>query len=332
MKAIIPVAGAGAKLRPLTYTQPKPLIPVAGKPILAFIIDQYVAAGVTDFVFILGYLGEKIRHYVETRYPRIRKEFVYQEPREGTAHAIWQAKDLLYNSDEIIIQFGDTIVDLDMPSFISKPGTLLGVMRVDNPQAFGVVEFGDDMAVHRIVEKPKIPKSNWALVGLYRISEVKTLVKAMDYLITQDLRTQGEFQLTDALVHIIEQGVDVRAYEVDNWWDCGQKDQLLRTNALLLEKQEAQGTDHFEMERSILIPPVSIGNGCVIRDAIVGPHVTIGESARIHRSVIWNSIIGNYSALDETVLKQSVIGNDALIKGLSQSLNIGDNADIDLSQ
>lgn len=331
MKAIIPVAGAGTNLRPHTYTQPKPLIPVAGKPILSFIIDRLVQSGVTDFIFVIGYLGEKIRLFVEQKYPGIRKEFIYQEPRLGSAHALKLAVEYLKNSDEIVIQFGDTIVDLDMKKFLSSENSGIAVKRIEHPQSFGVAEMNKDRLVLKIIEKPKIPKSNWALVGLYKMVDLDAFSKALEYIISQDIKTYGEFQLTDALMHMIEQDHKIYGFEVDNWWDCGQKDQLLQTNALLLDKEPVKEHTGVRLDRTILIPPVSIGPHCHISDSIIGPHVTIGESSRIQKSVIWNSIIGNYSKLEEAVLKKSVIGNDVIIKGFSQSLNIGDNADIDLS-
>ena len=331
MKAIIPVAGAGTKLRPLTYTQPKPLIPVAGKPIIAYIVDDLISAGITKFVFVLGYLGEKIKLFLDAKYPTISKEYVYQEPREGTAHAIWESAHLINPNEPLIIQFGDTILDLNINQFLNTHGSNIGVKRTDNPSAFGVAEINDVQIVDRITEKPKIPKSNWALVGLYKIQEVVPFLKSLNYIVEQDIRTLGELHLTDALMHMIEQGISFRAFEVDHWWDCGQKDKLLKTNALLLDKFYMDNEKQPERHNNIIIPPVSIGKNCKITDSIIGPHVSIGDHTIIHKSIFWNSIVGNYSELHEAVMKDSVLGNDVLVKGFSQSLNIGDNADIDLS-
>lgn len=331
MKAIIPVAGAGTKLRPLTYTQPKPLIPVAGKPIIAYIVDDLISAGITKFVFVLGYLGEKIKLFLDAHYPTISKEYVYQEPREGTAHAIWESVHLINPNEPLVIQFGDTILDLNINQFLFTHGSNVGIKRTDNPSAFGVAEINDQQMIDRITEKPKIPKSNWALVGLYKIQEVSPFLKSLNYIVEQDIRTHGELHLTDALMHMLEQGIRFRAFEVDHWWDCGQKDKLLKTNALLLDKYYKAGEKLPEQSRNIIIPPVSIGKNCKITDSIIGPHVSIGDHTIIHKSIFWNSIVGNYSELHEAVMKDSVLGNDVLVKGFSQSLNIGDNADIDLS-
>lgn len=325
------MAGAGTKLRPLTYTQPKPLIPVAGKPIIAYIVDDLISAGITKFVFVLGYLGEKIKLFLDAKYPTISKEYVYQEPREGTAHAIWESAHLINPKEPLVIQFGDTILDLNINQFLNTHGSNIGVKRTDNPSAFGVAEINDLQMVDRITEKPKIPKSNWALVGLYKIQEVVPFLKSLNYIVEQDIRTHGELHLTDALMHMIEQSISFRAFEVDHWWDCGQKDKLLKTNALLLDKYYLPNEKINEHHKNIIIPPVSIGKNCTITDSIIGPHVSIGDHTIIHKSIFWNSIVGNYSELHEAVMKDSVLGNDVLVKGFSQSLNIGDNADIDLS-
>ena len=331
MKAIIPVAGAGTRLRPLTYTQPKSLIPVAGKPIIALIIDQLMGVGVDEFVFIIGYLGEKIKNFVEKTYPDLKKEFVVQDSRQGLGHAIWMAKDAIKNADEVIIFLGDTILDLNLQAFMDSPTSCLAVKRVEDPRNFGVIELGADGHVVKMVEKPKIPKSNLAIVGLYKIKEVAALLHALDCLIEDDKRTHGEYQLTDALMKLIGKGHKFTSIRVDNWFDCGKKEILLETNAQLLDK-EGYASGHLpSYDNTIIIHPVSIGKGCKIKNSIIGPHVSIGENVNINYSIVKNSIIGNFALIEEVILTESIVGNDAAIKGLSQSLNIGDNTEIDFS-
>ncbi len=330
MKAIIPVAGAGTKLRPLTYTQPKPLVPLAGKPMIGYIVDALKEAGIKKFVFIVGYLGEKIKHYLDTQYPTTQKEFVYQEPREGTGHAIWQTSRMLLDHEPIIIHFGDTILELDLERFVHAEESSIGIHRTETPGDFGVVTIDDENHVELMVEKPIIPKSNMAMVGLYKINDVKLFKKSLDFIVKEDVRTHGELQLTDALMHMIEQGTNFKAVEVDHWWDCGHKDKLLLANAVLLEKYSKEKNFNPQHSNSIIIPPVSLGKNCKITDSIIGPNVSIGDESRIHRSVLWNSIVGNFSELNEAVMKDSILGNDVVVRGISQSLNIGDNADIDL--
>lgn len=331
MKAIIPVAGAGTRLRPLTYTQPKPLIPVAGKPIISFLIEQLVDVGIRDFIFIIGYLGEKIKHFVEKTYPDINKTFVTQEERLGSAHAIWVAKEHFKDADEVFVFFGDIIIDADFQKIVDHPQSCLGVKKVRDPREFGVVEFNMDGNVSRVVEKPKIPKSDMAMVGFYKIKEVDSLITALDFNIEHNLRSNAEFPLTDALMRMIEKGVPFSAITVDNWFNCGKKEVLLETNATLLDREGYASNDLPSYDNSIIIHPVSIGEGCQISNSIIGPHATIGHNAVITNAIIKNSIIGNYAFIKEVILQKSVVGNDTAITGLRQSLNIGDNTEIDFS-
>lgn len=331
MKAVIPVAGAGTRLRPHTYTQPKPLIPVAGKAIISFIIDQLVDCGVTEFVFIIGYLGEKIQNYVEKAYPDLTKEFVVQNSREGSAHAIWTAREAIRGSEDIFIFFGDTIVDVDLKIFLDSPTSCVGIHEVNNPREFGVVEQGEDGYLSKVIEKPKIPRSNKAMVGLYRIKEVDQLLDTIANQIESDSQTHGEYQLTDALMGLIEQDVKISAISVNNWFDCGKSEVLLETNAMLLDKEGYASSNLPNFDNTIIIHPVSIGRNCQISNSIIGPHVTIGNNARINYSIVKESIIGNYATIEEVVLQSSLVGSDAAIKGLRQSLNIGDNTEIDFS-
>ena len=169
------------------------------------------------------------------------------------------------------------------------------------------------------------------MVGLYRIKEVKGLLDALEYNMQNNVKTEGEFSLTDGLMRMIEKDIPFTAIEVDNWYDCGKKETLLETNAILLDKEGYASYDLPEYDNSIVIHPVSIGRNCKLVNSIVGPHVTIGSQVSINASIVQNSIIGNYASLQEVSLKNSVIGNDTSIKGFRQSLNIGDNTEIDLS-
>lgn len=330
MKAIIPVAGAGTKLRPHTYTQPKALIPLAGKTILSIILDQLKDAGITDFIFIIGYLGEKIQAYVTTHYPDLNCSFITQNERYGTGHAIDITRDLV-KDEELLIVLGDTIADYDLKEIINMPHSMLGVKKVDDPRNFGVAEMGEDDFISRVVEKPSIPKSNMALVGIYKIKETALMYSCLQKVNESKIRSYQEFSLTDALECMIQQGAKFKSFKVSNWFDCGKKDTLLESNAILLKKfgNNIHATHNFQ--NTIIVPPVSIGEGCVIQDAVIGPNVAIGEHSIIQHSIIKNSIIGSYSHLHEIVLNKSLIGSDAEVKGVSRNLNIGDNTAIDLS-
>lgn len=328
MKAIIPVAGAGTKLRPHSYTQPKALIPLAGKTVLSIIIDQLRSAGINEFVFIVGYLGDKIQDYVKTKYPDIKAQYVHQYDRQGVGHAIKLARTIV-SHDEVFVVLGDTICEYNVQEVVNSPHSMIGVKKVDDPREFGVAEMEEDGTIAHVVEKPQIPKSNMAMVGLYKIRESEQMFQCLENNILQGLRSHGEYSLTDALDCMIKMGVQFKSFKVENWFDCGRKETLLESNAILLKKF-ALVTDARQFENTVIVPPVSIGAGCTIKNSIIGPNVTIGEHTVIDDSIVKNSIIGSFSNLFDIVLDESVIGSDTNLRGETRSLNIGDNTSIDL--
>jgi glucose-1-phosphate thymidylyltransferase len=331
MKAIIPVAGAGTKLRPHTYTQPKALIPLAGKTILSIIVDQLKEAGISEFIFIVGYLGDKIKDYIREKYPDLQSHFIHQADRHGIAHAIQLTRELVAD-DEIFVVLGDTICEYDVKELLSLPYSVLAVKRVDDPRDFGVAEIGEDGLISRVVEKPQIPKSNMALVGIYRIKETSILFNCIENNIKNGIRSRGEFSITDAIECMISQGAKFKSFKVQNWFDCGKKETLLESNAILLKKFGGVIADDHQFENTIIVPPVSISPGCDIKNSIIGPNVTIGERTTVSYSIIKNSIIGSFADLYDIVLTHSLIGSDTEVKGEARSLNIGDNTEIDLGE
>jgi glucose-1-phosphate thymidylyltransferase len=331
VKAIIPVAGAGTKLRPLTYTQPKALIPIAGKTILSIIVDQLLEAGITEFVFVIGYLGEKIQRYIAKTYPNLSYTLVTQNDRRGTGHAIWLTREFV-NNDEVLIVLGDTVCDYNVKEILKSNISQIGVRKVDDPRSFGVAELDENEKVLRVVEKPLIPKSNMAMVGVYYIKETKEMYAALDKHLCNRVDEDGEYHLTNGLQQMLDGGIEFKAFKVNNWFDCGKKETLLSTNAILLKQMNEHAVKDLgnNYDNTVVITPVNIAEGCKISNSIIGPNVTIGEHTTIDSSIIKDSIIGSFAELEEVVLHSSIIGNDAFVRGLSQSLNIGDNTEIDL--
>lgn len=327
MKAIIPVAGAGTKLRPHTYTQPKALIPLAGKTVLSIIVDQLKEAGINDFIFIVGYLGEKIQDYVKSMYPGIQAHFVYQNDRQGIGHAVRLTRSIVAG-DEVFIVLGDTICDYDVKEVINSPTSMIGVKKVDDPRNFGVAELDSENEISHVVEKPQIPKSNMALVGIYKIKETDQLFQCLENNIKGGIKTHGEYNITDAIDCMIKAGAKFKPFKVDSWFDCGRRETLLESNATLLKKFGTRTEQCSDYENTVLIQPVSIGKGCVVKNSIIGPNVTIGDSTNVDSSIIKGSIIGAYSNLYDIVLDDSLIGSDTTIRGETRTLNIGDNTDI----
>lgn len=333
MKAVIPVAGVGTKLRPHTHTQPKPLIPVAGKPILGHIIESLLDEGIRSQVFIVGYLREKIQDYVQTYYgDKIDATFVVQEPRRGLAHALWMTRKEIENEEEVLIILGDTIFMDEVGIIAKEAGTVLGVKEVEDPREYGIAVVDRDSNVLKTVEKPNIPTSNLALVGLYKLDHIPLFLKSLEEIVKRNIPQSLEYQLTDALQAMIDAGAPVKALKVKNWFDCGRKQSLLHTNRVLLDRANPAPPEEGKHHNTVIIPPVHIPPGCHITDSIIGPNVAIGEQAVIHSAIVQNSILGAYSTLERIILKNSVIGNDTTLRGRATSVNLGDNTEIDFSE
>lgn len=329
MKAIIPVAGAGTKLRLHAYTQPKALIPLAGKTILSIIIDQLAEAGIKDFILVVGYLGDKIMDYAKTKYPDLNITIIYQNERKGLGHAIYLCKDEV-GEDEVVIALGDTICEYNVSSLMASPGSVLCVKKVDDPRDFGVAETDENFIVTKLVEKPQIPRTNNALVGIYKIVETSLLYKCIEQLMSKTIAEEGEMGLTPALDCMVSRGAVFTTMKVTNWFDCGKKESLLESNATLLKKWGGEVANQDTYLNTIIIPPVSIAPNCEIQNSIIGPNVTIGEKSVISYSVVKESIVGSFTKLYDVVLHDSLIGSDTVIKGETRTLNIGDNTEIDL--
>lgn len=327
MKVIIPVAGAGVDLRPHSYTQPKALIPLAGNTVLGIIIDQLKETGISEFVFVIGYLGDKIQNYIAKKYPDITAHFITQENRLGVGHAISLTREVVAG-DEILITLGDTICEYNIRAVLDNPGSMIGVRKTDHPRDFGVVEISGDK-IESVIEKPLIPKSNMAMVGVYKIKESGLLFECLERNITDGVLTRGQITITDAIDCMIRKGVAFEPFRVDNWFDAGNKESLLTSNAILIKKYGIQSVAD-EFEASVIVDPVSIGRGCVIKNSIVGPNVTLGDNTVIERSIVSNSIIGAFTNLSDIVLTDSLIGGDTLLKGKKRILNVGENTTIDL--
>lgn len=330
MKAIIPVAGIGSRLKPHTHTQPKSLIPVAGKPILGHIVDSLKHSGVNEFVFIIGYLGDKIEQYISDNYKDCKSSFVIQTLGKGIGHAIWLARDYFADDEPVLIVLGDTIFEADLATVLKGKCSNLGVKKVEDPRQFGVAELGEEGRIVKLVEKPAIPRSNLALVGLYYIVESKILKDCLAFNIENEVRTQNEFHLTDALQCMIDKGIRFETFQVDSWFDCGKRDVILQTNRNLLKNLKESKLPEELTNGNIIVQPVYISPKAKIKNSIIGPDVSIGDNAIISRSIVKNSIIGQNAELQSAILENSLIGSDSTLIGAVHSLNIGDSAEINL--
>lgn len=325
MRAIIPAAGFGTRLKPHTYSLPKVLLNVGGKPILGHIIEKLLEENINKATFITGYLGEQIIEYVESNYPALKADFVNQEEMLGLGHAI-QIAVPTFDDKDIFIILGDTIFDVDLKSVLSGNVSSLGVKTVEDPSRFGVA-FCDGKEIIKLIEKPKQPVSNLALVGLYYIADTKLLIESLNDLFEKSIKTNGEYQLTDALQLMIEKGEIITTFQVDGWYDCGKPETLLSTNQFLLTKR---GTNRL-VDNVVINDPVFIADSAVVKNSVIGPFTTISENCEVSDAIIRNSIISSGAKIGRVILEDSIIGSNAIVNSNYKKMNTGDSSEIEFN-
>jgi glucose-1-phosphate thymidylyltransferase len=327
LKAIILLAGLGTRLRPHTYSRPKPLVNVAGKPVLGHILDGMANLRFDETIFVVGYLGDQIQAYVSNTYPSLRARYVEQEEMRGQAHAIALAKDFI--DQPVLIIFGDTIWETDWTRLDRVKGDgLIFVKEVSDPRRFGVVTLQQGY-VTRFVEKPDTPISNLAVVGVYYLKDWRGLVQAISDVLAQDIQTKGEYYLANALELMVARGARLEAETIPVWEDCGTREALLETNRYLLGKN---GTHCPPTVESQVIQPVYIADGAKIMRSIVGPNVSISSGAVVEDSIVRDCIISEDAHIQNATLEFSLIGRDARVRGAFEQLNVGDSSEIDFSK
>ena len=326
MRAVIPVAGVGTRLRPHTYALPKVLLNVAGKPILAHILDALIKYGINDATIITGYMGDLVEDFVTHRYPNIKTEFVKQEQRLGLGHAIWTGKDTYKKDETLMIILGDTIFDVDLKNTINSNINSIGVKEVDDPRRFGIVMLDKDNLISKFIEKSPEPVSNLAIVGLYYIKNANSLIKALDTLMSQNIKTNNEYQLTDALQLMLDDGEKFNTFLVDGWYDCGKPETLLSTNKFLLEGYPIPKS----IAGSIIIPPCFIADDAKIENSIIGPYTSVASGCVVKDSIVKNSIISYEARVSKILLNESIVGNEAEVNGVFNVLNVGNSSSIEL--
>lgn len=325
MKAIIPVAGVGSRLRPHTFTLPKVLLNVAGKPILGHILDHLQAAGVTRVSFIVGHMGDLIENYVRANYS-LPCEFIVQAEPRGLGHAV--SLGLNEQDREVLVILGDTIFEIDLaPVLANSTTSALGVKEVADPRRFGVVETNNGF-VTRLVEKPDQPKSNLVLVGIYLLRNAQLLRQAINILFERNLTTRGEYQLTDALQLMIEHGESMTTFPVTSWFDCGKPETLLATNRHLLDLKGTNGNASAAKSGAVIVPPVYIHPEATIERSVVGPYATVGRGAVVRDAMVRDSILGEAAHVENALVESSLVGNNSTISGRFLRYNLGDSSEI----
>ena len=324
MNIIILLAGYGTRLRPHTYTKPKPLITVAGKPVLGHILDGIANVQIDKVAFVVGYLGDQFEPYVKRMYPNLNAEYIVQKEANGQASAVLLAKDAV--SGPTVVIFGDTVTDVDLSKLLTAEGDgVLYVREVEDPRRFGVVQVGADGYIQRVIEKPSTMENRLALIGAYFVKDASKLMASCQELIDRDIKTKGEYYFADALNLMIDSGTKFRTERAEVWLDCGKPDAVLETNRYLL----AHGQDnsaHWANSQSVIVPPVNIHPSAKIENSVIGPNTSIGENCHIVSSIIRESIVDTGAYVSDHVLANSLIGRDAILAGRPRKFNVGDSS------
>jgi glucose-1-phosphate thymidylyltransferase len=324
MKVIIPLAGKGTRLRPHTHITPKPMLKVAGKPVMAYILEDLERLGnVEQVVYITGHLKEKVEQYTREAF-RIPAVFIEQQVQDGTAGAVALAR--AYVDQPVLIIFVDTIFDADL-SVINRTDAdgIIWVKTVEDYQRFGVVVTDADGNMTKIVEKPKTPISKRANIGLYYIRNWKLLYEGIDHVLKSP-KNQGEYFLTDAFQYMIDKGAKIKVIDVDGWYDAGKIDTLLDTNRVMLEKGRARLP--AGIDRSQIIDPVYIEDGAKIVNSKVGPNVSLGEGSIVEHTTMRDTIAGTNCRIVRSNLTNSLIGDDVVVAGVNGEVTLGDHSEV----
>lgn len=318
----------GKRMRPHTLTIPKPLIPIVGKSIVQRLVEDLktaISKPIDEIAFIIGDFGKE----VEDSLCQIAHEMgaqcniYYQNEPLGTAHAVLRAAESLQG--EVVVAFADTLFRTSTIQG-NHADAIIWVKEVENPSQFGVVKLNSEGIITDFIEKPQTPVSNLAIIGIYYFKSGEQLKQELQFLINNDIKVKGEYQLTDALQNMKNKGFKLRATAIDEWFDCGNKEATLNTTKRILELSTPEQLlmPGAKIINSVIIPPCFIGIDAVIENSIIGPHVSIGKHTHIRHSIIKESIIQRYSHVENLIISNSIVGNNSEIKGTFKDLNVGD--------
>jgi glucose-1-phosphate thymidylyltransferase len=328
MKVIIPLAGKGTRLRPHTYVTPKPMMRVAGKPVMSYVLDELRdLGGIEEIIYITGHLKEKVEDFAR-RSLDIPSVFIEQKVQDGTAGAIALARDRI--DQPMLIIFVDTIFDADL-SVVNRSDAdgIIWVKEVEDYQRFGVVVTDESGNMTKIVEKPTTPISKRANIGLYYIKNWKLLFEGIDHVLASPTNG-GEYYLTDAFQYMIDKGAKIQVIDVEGWYDAGKIETMLETNQTMLEKGRARRPE--KSGDSTIIDPVYIEDNVTLRKSTIGPNVSIGSGSVIENSTLTHTIVGTGSKISNSKITRSLVGDDTVLDGLNGEVTVGDHSEVRTSQ
>lgn len=328
LKIAIPMAGLGTRMRPHTWSKPKPLIALAGRTILDYVLEQFKTLPDifdVEYVFIIGPQGDQLKKHMEKHHPEKKVHYVLQAEMRGQSDALWQAREHL--SGKMLMAFSDTLIETDL-SFLQHEAAdgIACVKEVEDPRRFGVAILNKAGFITRLIEKPQDMSHNLVVVGFYYFKSAEALVAAIEEQIQRNVRLKNEYFLADAINILLEQGAQFRTRRIDTWLDAGTPESLLETNRYLLEN----GYDNTKMcnggSGCAIVPPVYVHESASIENSVIGPYVSIGKDCQVIDAIVRNSVIEENCTIERMILEDSLLGQDVYLKGQPSRFNIGNNA------
>lgn len=314
VKCLIPAAGKGTRMRPLTHTLPKAMLPVAGKPSIFHIIDRAAKAGVKDFVIITGYLRELMESEILAAYPSLKIEFVEQKEQLGLGHAIYMAGSKFSQDDSMLLIYGDTLFEGDIETMMQSKNPVIGVFEVEDPRRFGVIEKGAGQAITNLVEKPEKFVSNLAIPGVNYFPSSAELFAALEHIVSHNIRTKNEYQATDAFQYMLREKKIPFVWQILTAWDdAGTLEAILDTNKIILSRRGAGKM-------------FAVAADAKVSNSNVAEYTSVSEGAQIENSTLVNCIVDRGSLIKNCRLENSLIGRNAVLENISGTIVIGDDS------
>lgn len=325
MDIILPVAGFGTRLRPHTWSKPKPLVSVAGKAMMAHVLDRVMPVKPGKLIFITGYLGDQIEEWARAHYPNVELVFVQQPEMLGQSDAIYRTRE--HVEGDALMLFPDALFEADFSNLTQRDADGVAFTKyVEDPSAYGIALVKGDR-VMRLIEKPKDPVSNEALIGIYYFRKMGDLYSAIEEQMEKEIRTKGEYFIADAIQIMIDRGARFEIQQISTWEDCGNVEALLDTNRYLLSNEPPSPA---QRPGSLIVPPSFVHREARLEDSVIGPYASIGAGTVVRNSVVRDSIIEENSEIVDTILQRSVVGSKTTIHGSARSVSVGDNGKVAL--
>jgi glucose-1-phosphate thymidylyltransferase len=316
VKCLIPAAGKGTRMRPLTHTLPKAMLPVAGKPSIYHIIDRAAKAGVEDFVIITGYLRELMESEILAAYPKLKIQFVEQKEQLGLGHAIYMARDKFAADDSMLLIYGDTLFEGDIETMMKSASPVIGVFEVPDPKRFGVIEKGEGQTITNLVEKPEKFVSNLAIPGVNYFPSSAELFAALEHIVSNNIRTKNEYQATDAFQYMLKEKKTVFTWQILTAWDdAGTLEAILDTNKIILSRRGAGNMSAIAADAKVV-------------NSQLDQYASVSEGAHIENSTLINCIVDRGSVIKNCKLENSLIGRNAVLENISGTIVVGDDTQV----